>query len=142
MNSSRQERALPKFVLVLDDDEGFLDAVLRLLRISGIDANGARNMDELIGALPLPAGACILADIMLRGESGLDVPALLAARGERVPVVFVSATDDETTIHEATRLSGVSCLAKPVEVEDLLTGLSEAMHRAAGRGIGIRPTGK
>jgi FixJ family two-component response regulator len=122
--------AFPKAVLVLDDDEGFLEAMVRLLQVSGIDARGVRDLKGLTQAFPLPAGTCILADIMLIGESGLGVPDLLAANGQCAPVVYVSATDDEAVVLKAAELSGVPCLRKPVEFRDLLAALAGAMRHA------------
>lgn len=122
---------LPKLVFVLDDDEGFQQAAIRLLRISGIAATGARDMNGLREAFPLPLGTCILVDIMLLGESGLEVPTLLAAHGQSAPVVFITAIDDEEKMQQATRLSGIRCLSKPVEVAELCAVLSSAMLRFA-----------
>jgi FixJ family two-component response regulator len=118
-------------VLVLDDDEGFQEAAVRLLRISGIPATGVRDLKGLREAFPLPAGSCVLADMMLLGESGLDVHALLAAHGQNAPVVFITATDDEANINRAARLTGAQCLSKPVELADLCSALVAAMLRSS-----------
>jgi FixJ family two-component response regulator len=121
---------LPTLVFVLDDDEGFQEAAIRLLRISGIAATGVPDLKGLREAFPLPPGTCVLADIMLLGESGLDVPELLDSHGERAPVVFITATDDETKMDRAAGLTGTPCLTKPVELADLYSALAAAMARS------------
>lgn len=125
---------LPKMVLVIDDDEGFQEAAIRLLRISGIAATGVPDLKGLKAAFPLPPGTCVLADIMLLGESGLDVPELLATHGQSAPVVFITATDDEAKMDRAARLTGTPCLSKPVELADLYSALAAAMARSPGLG--------
>lgn len=110
-------------IFVLDDDPGFLRAVLRLLRVGGYDAQGFATMTELFDVLPVEGEACILSDIMLKNESGFDLPRQLTRRAIQIPIVFLSATDDPDTLKTANELGASPCLRKPVEATELFEAL-------------------
>lgn len=115
-------------VMVVDDDPSFLPAVVRLIRTGGYDVQGFENIDGLRSRLPLPENCCVLADVVLRGESGLDIPGMLRARGEPAAVIFMSATEDRNKIETASSLGTVPCLKKPLEASLLFEALEIAMR--------------
>jgi FixJ family two-component response regulator len=119
--------ALPKRVLVVDDDPGFLKAVCRLMREFGMETHGFATLEELAAQLPLPANACLLIDVMLSGQTGLDVVENPLVHETGVPIVFISATDDPDLRARAEEIAGQPCLRKPVEQTDLLAALERAM---------------
>ena len=117
--------------LVVDDDPSFLSAVVRLIRTGGYEVQGFETIDALLSELPLPLNCCILADVVLRGESGLDIPGKLCRRGDQTPIVFMSATDDQSEIDIASSDGAAPCLRKPFEADVLFTSLDVALRRAA-----------
>ena len=118
---------LPQVVYAIDDNESFLKALLRLLRSVGLQARGFGSLEALNASLPLPSSACLIIDIILGRESGLDVPGELSVRGEEPPLVFMSATDDRDLLARAAQISKQPCLHKPFEAEALFVALSRAM---------------
>ena len=120
-------RNLPSVVYVIDDDESFLRALLRLLRSSGLLASGFGSPDELKASLPLPEGACLIADIVIGKDNGLDVVEALFGRGEEPPIVFVSATQHVDHLNRAEQLSKQPCLEKPFEADALFEAIRKAM---------------
>ena len=115
-------------VMVVDDDPSFLPAVVRLIRTGGYDVQGFETIDGLRARLPLPATCCVLADVVLRGESGLEIPDMLSARGESAPVIFMSATEDRDKIEAASSVSAVPYLKKPLEACALFEALELALR--------------
>lgn len=113
-------------VMVVEDDPSFLTAVVRLIRIGGYDARGFGTIADLRSSLPFPERCCVLADVVLCGESGLDIPDMLRARGERAAVVFMSATEDRDKIETANSRGAVPCLKKPIEATTLFEALETA----------------
>jgi len=112
--------------MVIDDDPSFLTAVVRLIRMGGYDARGFSTIAGLSSRLPFPENCCVLADVVLRGESGLDIPDMLRARGEPAAVVFMSATEDRDKIKTASSRGAVPCLKKPIEATTLFEALETA----------------
>ena len=58
-------------IYVIDDDPSFLSAVSRLIRTSGYAVESLRSLGEFEAMLPLSEPSCVLADVILAGESGL-----------------------------------------------------------------------
>lgn len=70
---------------------------------------------------PLPRRpACFVVDMQLGAISGLDLQARLNARGSTVPVIVLTALDDERVRAEATRLGCVAFLDKGSDIDVLL----------------------
>lgn len=114
-------------VFVVDDDTSFLAAVCRLINASGFEATGASRVGDLVSHLPFPEESCVLSDIILDGESGLDIPTILERHGEKAPVLFMSATDDPGTLLAADQTGYAPCLRKPFEAKDLFTSIEAAL---------------
>ena len=114
-------------IYVIDDDPSFLSAIARLIRVGGFAVDRMHTLAEFKCKLPLTEPACILADVMLAGESGLDVIGILEDAGQSPPIVFMSATDQRDTIEAASAAGAVPCLRKPVEADDLFDALNAAL---------------
>ena len=69
---------------------------------------------------------CILLDIHLGGMSGIELRRQLLASGHTVPVIFMTALDDEAMIAEALKAGGVACLRKPFPAPSLIEALNNA----------------
>lgn len=114
-------------IYVIDDDPSFLSAVVRLIRIGGYTADGMQSLAEFNTRLPLTRPACVLADVMLAGESGLEVGDILAEANQLTPIVFMSATDQRDMIEAASAAGAVPCLRKPMEADELFAALKTAL---------------
>ena len=117
-------------IYVIDDDPSFLSAVVRLIRVGGYAVDGMQTLSDFKTRLPLASPACVLADVMLAGESGLEVGDILATANQSVPIVFMSATDQRDTIEAASAAGAVPCLRKPVEADELFAALGTALGTA------------
>ena len=114
-------------IYVIDDDPSFLSAITRLIRIGGFAVDSMQTLAEFKSRLPLTEPACILADVMLAGESGLEVGGILEGASQTAPIVFMSATDQRDKIEAASEAGTVPCLRKPVEADDLFAALAAAL---------------
>lgn len=59
--------------------------------------------------------------------SGIDLRRHLVASGSKCPVIFMTATDNNTTLNEAVAAGCVACLHKPVEPKLLLDTINNAV---------------
>ena len=103
---------VPRVIYSVDDDESFLKVLLRLLRASGLQTLGFGSGGEMADSLPLPKNVCLIIDIFLGRENGLDLPQELYDRGEAPPVVFVSATEDSALLARAVHVLTVGPQAR------------------------------
>jgi FixJ family two-component response regulator len=116
---------------VVDDDESFRPALLRLLGAAGFEAKGyASTGDFLLNPLPDRPG-CVLLDVRMPGPSGLELQAALQRQGIALPVVFLTGHADVSSSVRAMKAGAVDFLTKPVKRETLLEALRRALSRDA-----------
>lgn len=113
-------------VAVVDDDSGFLRAIGRLLRAAGFDAVPYPSAEAFLADRSQERRDCAVFDVHLGGMSGLDLRRRLAAEGDGLPVIFVTAHDEPAIREEAQKLGCSAYLRKPVPGKALI----EAIHRA------------
>ena len=116
---------------VVDDDESFRTALLRLLDAAGFEARGyASAGDFLMHPAPDRPG-CVLLDVRMPGPSGLELRAALQRQGVALPVIFLTGYADVDSSVRAMKAGAVDFLAKPVERDTLLDALRRALARDA-----------
>lgn len=111
-------------VYIVDDDDAVRDGFCRLLRSAGLDPRPYRSADLFLDEVRNAAHACILLDITMPRLSGLQVQVRLNDRGITLPVINVSARDDEDTRGNARRLGARMFLRKPVDDQALLDAIN------------------
>jgi len=130
-------------LLLVEDDPMIGEAVVEALRSDGQAVDWAQ--DGNAGARALAAGvpyALALLDLGLPGRDGLKLLAELRGRGDRLPVLVITARD---TV--ADRIAGLDAgaddyLVKPFDVDELLARVRALLRRAAGRGEPVLAHGR
>lgn len=111
-------------VYIVDDDEAVRDSFARLLRAAGLHPlpydSADRFLDEVLNA----PHACVLLDITMPGITGLQVQARLNERRIELPVITVSARDDDETRAWARSLGARMFMRKPVDDQALLDAIN------------------
>jgi FixJ family two-component response regulator len=111
---------------VVDDDDGFREALIRLLTIEGYAVRGYSSTGEFLLRPPTGPG-CVLLDVQMPGPSGLDLQEALRAHMIELPVIFISGHADVNMSVRAMKAGAVDFLQKPVERETLLAAISRAL---------------
>lgn len=119
----------PKKILVADDDADMRRLLATRLRGDGYQiiecSDGEGVLEYLAGSMMRPrehdAPDIVVCDIRMPGVSGLELLAVLRQFGARVPVILMSAFDDEITRGEAKRLGARALFHKPFDLDDLGT---------------------
>lgn len=121
-------------VYVVEDDPAMREALARLLESERLpQAEAFTNAEDFVAALrPGPYG-CILLDVRLPGMKGLDLQALLAQRGVRMPIIFLSAHGDIGTSVLALKHGAFDFLEKPVPGSLLIEAIRRALNAEALR---------
>jgi FixJ family two-component response regulator len=124
-------------IYLVDDDASARLALARLIRSAGMRAEVFDTVPALVSQASSKAPDCVIADIRIPEISGLELPALLAKRGIRLPVIFVTAYDTEENRAAAKRARAAAFFRKPVDGQALLDAIAWAVGangdaRAAG----------
>lgn len=131
-------------IVVIDDDANVCEALRGLFESVGLLTRTYGSVQSFL-AVPAPQGlCCIVLDIRLPGQSGLEFQEQLARSHSPVSVVLISGHADVQLAVRAMKAGAVDVLIKPVREQDLLEavnrGINLALHRRqdAERGAVLR----
>jgi len=112
-------------VAIVDDDASIRRALHRLVQAKGYGVESFASARDFLDAVPHCRPACLVLDVHLNG-SGFELQERLAADGMKIPIIFITAHDDDSTRHRLEQSGAVAHLWKPVDEQALL----QAIHRA------------
>ena len=115
-------------VSVVDDDESVRESLPDLLRQFGFAAEAFSSAEAFLASEVVSETSCLLLDIAMSGMSGPDLQQELACRGQKIPVVFITATGDSTIRPRLLARGAVECLFKPFNEAALLDALNAALR--------------
>jgi FixJ family two-component response regulator len=116
----------PTIVIVVDDNPGFLESIVRLLSAHGFATLTFGSAEALLGSDALSTATCMLIDIHLGGISGIELRRRLAASGSDCPVIFMTAIEDDATRSKAMAAGCIAYLTKPFAPQLLLDAIAKA----------------
>ena len=115
-------------VFVVDDDPSIRTAVARLLGSVGLRAEGYPSAEAVLDRLTSNDAGCVVLDIRMPGPSGLDLQASLAAKGVRLPILFLTGHADVPITVRAMKAGAREVLTKPFRDQDLLDAVGQALE--------------
>src|SRR5258705_1388097 len=107
-------------VLVIDDDAGLRGSVARLLRSLGLDAQLFASISDFLTSDPPDGPTCLVLDVRLPGQSGLDLQRKLASANRELPIIFITGHGNIPMSVEAMKRGAIEFLTKPFHDQDLL----------------------
>jgi FixJ family two-component response regulator len=110
-------------VLVIDDDPDLRASIGRLLRSIGLDARLFSSISDFLKS-KLPEGpTCLVLDVRLPGQSGLDLQRELAAADKDLPIIFITGHGDISMSVQAMKGGAIEFLTKPFRDQDLIDAI-------------------
>ena len=116
-------------VFVIDDDLYVRESLDGLLRSVGLQAQLFASAKDFMDAPRLDRPGCLVIDVRLPGQSGLDFHDDLLRANIRIPVIFISGHADVPMSVRAMKTGAVEFLTKPVRQQDLLDAIQIAIRR-------------
>ena len=126
MPESRESNAV---VAIVDDDPSVRQGLARLIRSLGWRAEAFASAQEFLDRPYAEAPSCLVLDLQLPDLSGLDLQKRLAEIGLETPIVFLTGHGDIPATVQAMKAGAIEFLTKPVDEEDLLRAIQEAIER-------------
>ena len=117
---------ISKAVFVVDDDPGTLKGVRRLLRQYGYDSVLFELAEAFQNHNDIDQAFCVILDINLNNESGIEVRRRLKAAGIPVPVIYITANDNKAVRTAALESGCIAYLTKPFSAKSLIEPLEQA----------------
>jgi FixJ family two-component response regulator len=119
----------PSVVFLVDDDDSVRRALARLLRAAGYEVTTFASARDFLARADCQLAACLVLDIRMPGQSGLDLHESLVNAGYRIPTVFITGHADSPTALRAMKLGAVDVLPKVFDDEAFLSAVRAAIAR-------------
>jgi FixJ family two-component response regulator len=114
-------------VIIIDDDESVREALRGLFESVGLVAETHGSVAEFLAFDDPDRAGCIVLDIRLPGQSGLEFQEALAKSRHPRSVVLISAHVDVPMAVRAMKAGAIDVLTKPVREQDLLEAVNRAL---------------
>jgi FixJ family two-component response regulator len=126
MPQSRKSNAV---VAIVDDDPSVRQGLARLIRSLGWKAETFASAQEFLDGPGTETASCLVLDLQLPDLSGIDLQKRMAEVGLETPIIFLTGHGDIPTTVQAMKAGAIEFLTKPVDEEDLLKAIQEAIER-------------
>jgi FixJ family two-component response regulator len=113
----------PPTVVVIDDDPGVRDSLGKLLRSAGFQVSLLGSVSEFLAADRPEGPTCLVLDVRLPGQSGLELQRELAGAKRRLPIIFITGHGDIPMSVQAMKGGAIEFLTKPFREQDLLDAI-------------------
>jgi FixJ family two-component response regulator len=115
-------------ISVIDDDVAVRNSTKTLLRSLGYSVATFASAEEFLSSDRLPDTSCVITDIRMSGMSGFDLHSRLKARGDRTPVIFMTAFPEAKLQEQAMAGGAHGFLLKPYREESLIDYVRSALQ--------------
>ncbi|MBV8107826.1 MAG: response regulator transcription factor [Hyphomicrobiales bacterium] len=116
-------------VIIIDDDPGMRESISSLIRSIGFQARTLGSVDEFRKSGRPQGAACLVLDVRLPGQSGLELQRELAASHIHLPIVFITGHGDIPMSVQAMKGGAIEFLTKPFRDQDLLDAIQAGLAR-------------
>ncbi len=120
-------------VFVIDDDPELLASVGRLLRSLGLDSQLFASIADFLKSAPRDGPNCLVLDVRLPGQSGLEFQRELAAANRELPIIFITGHGDIPMSVQAMKGGAIEFLTKPFRDQELLDAIQVGLSRDRAR---------
>jgi len=115
-------------LLLVDDEEIYLDAIAQVLEFKGYEVDCGRSVAEARAHLERTRFDVLVSDIQMPGEPVLELIKQLPALNAGLPVILVTGHPTMDTALEALGNSVLAYLVKPVEIPELIAHLERGVR--------------
>lgn len=128
--TERMERGpVHGLILVVDDDDAVRTMLSRLLRTQGYTVLQASHTKEARAILAEQRPDLVISDIVMPGESGIELRRHMAREWPEIPVILISGYSPEGPAEFAARTENTIFVQKPFAADDLLALVRQTLAR-------------
>src|ERR1700692_2905588 len=115
-------------ISIVDDDESIRSATRGLLRSAGYQVETFASAEVFLESDALRETGCIVVNVWMPGIDGLELQRRLNATQSRVPIIFVTAHDDQSHRTTAMDAGAVNFFRKPFEADAFVAAIRAALQ--------------
>jgi FixJ family two-component response regulator len=122
-------------IAIVDDDHSVREALTSLVRSLGYAAMAFECAEDLLKSRRRRNVSCVIADVQMPGMTGFELHSRLAASGEPIPTILITAFPDERARERALQAGIICYLTKPFSEDELVAciGSSLKLGEAGGK---------
>ena len=113
---------------IVDDEPSICKALSRLIRSAGFDVITYGSAQAFLDDKPASEPDLLVLDVRMPGMNGLDLQNHLAASGRTIPIVFITAHENDVAKATAMAAGAVAFFQKPLDEKDLLGVIHKALN--------------
>ena len=114
-------------ISIIDDDDSVRESLRRLMRSVGFAVNVFASAEEFLDSDGLRNTDCLILDVRLPGMSGLELKRHLATSHSDIPIIFITAYEDDDVRARALNAGAVDYFLKPFNDENLLDAIEAVL---------------
>jgi DNA-binding NtrC family response regulator len=118
---------MPKRILVVDDEQNFLELVMRILSKRGFDVKTALNGDDALKLLEQQSFDLALLDIKMGPMNGIQLLEEIKERQPLIKAIMMTAYPTNETRVQAMERGASAYLTKPVELDALIEAMNSLL---------------
>ena len=126
-------------ILIVDDDHGQRSLLETFLRAQGYQTQSAGSGEAALQLLSEQTFALMISDVRMPGMSGLETLRRVRQKHLALPVLLVTAFADIRSAVAAMRDGAVNYLAKPIDLDELMTSVQLALDPRREQAVVARP---
>jgi DNA-binding NtrC family response regulator len=116
-------------VLLVDDEQDFLDALSERMRLRGMEVSVAASGEEALRKVENETYDAIVLDLMLPGMDGLEALKIIKARRPQMQVILLTGRATVEMGVEAMKLGAMDFMEKPADIGQLIAKIKKAQAR-------------
>ena len=114
-------------VTIIDDDHVFREATSSFIRSLGFSAATFASAEEFLQSGRVHDAACLISDVQMPGMSGFELQDILIAKGERLPIIFVTAFAEASARQHSLAAGALGFFDKLFSEEKMIFCLRQAL---------------
>ena len=115
-------------IFIVDDDEAVRDALCELFVSEGMGAQAFDSAEAFFAAGLATARGCLVLDIHMPGQTGLELQAELKRQGAAIPIIIITGQGDVPKARSAFKVGAVDFIEKPFDPAALVRTVREALE--------------
>ena len=120
-------------VVVVDDDASVRRGLERLLGCAGYNVESFASARDFLARGDYDRPGCLVLDVRMPGQSGLDLHRVLVESHHDIPVIFITGHGDIPMAVRAMKTGAVDFLPKPFDAQALLDAIERALVKGRQR---------
>jgi FixJ family two-component response regulator len=120
-------------IFLIDDDEDIRSGISLLLKSIGHNVESFKSVSEFLEFADHTGPGCILLDIFLGEETGLELQSKIEIKFESLPIIYITGQGNIPMSVQAMKKGAINFLQKPIDDKELMKAIEEALSTSDER---------